>query len=173
MDNMRTTVLGLDLSFTATGWSIITVDENTIISYGEIETTKKSFPDDIDRCVEINKHIFDIISAYQPDVVIIENTFTGVNKATSKKLHQLGGIVRAMLKTAGVAYIDLAPTTLKKYVTNKGNASKQEMLDEINNVLGLELTSDNVADSLGLAMYGVREVHSASVTFNSIILDNE
>jgi crossover junction endodeoxyribonuclease RuvC len=171
--DIQTVVCGLDLSFTETGFSIITVGDETRISYGSIKTKKKDFICDIDRCVEINKQIFEVLNTYEPHLIIIEDTFSGPSATTTKKLTQLGAVVRAFLKTASIPYVDLNPKSLKKYVCDDGNATKQDIIDEINKVLDLDITNSNVADSLGLAMYGVKEVHDASVIFTNIIVDNE
>jgi crossover junction endodeoxyribonuclease RuvC len=173
MERLNTTVLSLDLSFTSTGWCVVSSYDDTTLLYGEIKTKKADFDDDICRCVEILKQILAIISDSQPDIIAIEDVFQGPNAKTNKKLAQLGGIVRANLKLLEIHYIDVHPKTLKKYICGegKGNATKQMMMDEVNRVLDADIKSDNICDAIGLSMYLVKEVYDASHIFNEILQD--
>lgn len=48
--------------------------------------------------------------------------------------------------------LQVPPTVLKKFVTGKGNAKKQEMLLEVYKRWGADLSDDNAADAYGLAL---------------------
>lgn len=48
---------------------------------------------------------------------------------------------------------EVAPKTVKKHATGKGNATKAEVLAAVNERHGLQLTDDNVADSRALLDY--------------------
>ena len=57
------------------------------------------------------------------------------------------GVVRNMLQEEGVPYGDIGPSSLKKYATGKGGASKTEMALAAMKRAGVELAEDNVCDA--------------------------
>lgn len=139
-------IVGLDLSFTNTGVAII---KNNKITAHSVKTKKQD--NDIQRCLEITDKIINLIG--MPNLVAIEDTYTGLNRLTAKKLISLGAIVRAHLTQKGIPYIDVPPTKLKKHITGKGNASKQDVMDAVNKLTNLNIKDDNQADAIGLALY--------------------
>ena len=50
--------------------------------------------------------------------------------------------------------MEVAPTSLKKFVTGKGNAKKDLMLLSVYKRWGFDTTNDNKADAYGLAQFG-------------------
>ena len=154
--------MGLDLSTSETGWSLLYFDGDTFqIQYGTIKTNRKFT--DFQKQDYIIQSVFEIIRDFNPAIICIEDTFCNArNFKTSKKLIALGGIVRYSLDTCGITYIDVPPTTLKKYLTDKGNASKQMMKDEVSKTLGIEIKNDNVADAIALAFYAGKQLFDAN-----------
>ena len=69
----------------------------------------------------------------------------------------LGYILRLSLARAGITFYEIPPTTLKKYVTSKGNAPKNVMLEKCFRKFSKgseELKNDNEVDSYCLARFG-------------------
>lgn len=67
--------------------------------------------------------------AYDDHLIAIE----GYAYARANQAHQigeLGGLVRHRLWTAGIPYLEVAPSSIKTYATGKGNASKDEVYGE-------------------------------------------
>jgi crossover junction endodeoxyribonuclease RuvC len=64
---------------------------------------------------------------------------------------ELGGHLRLLLWQAGIPYIIVPPTSLKKYVLGKGNAAKELMLKEVFRKWGYDTTSNDRADAYALA----------------------
>lgn len=67
------------------------------------------------------------------------------------ELGEVGGILRLLLHELNVPYIVVAPSALKKFVSNDSSAEKIEMLAAVTRNWGVKLTSDNEADAVGLA----------------------
>ncbi len=86
------------------------------------------------------------------DLVVIEGYSMGTARQSSHAhgLGELGGVVRLALFEAGIAYVDVAPASLKKYATGKGNASKDEVYGEAIRRLGYAGKSNDEADALWL-----------------------
>src|ERR1700690_2602661 len=86
----------------------------------------------------------------EPDLIAIEGYSYG-SKAGREMAGELGGVLRHMLWHCGFTYIDVPPTTLKQYVTGKGNAQKSMMIKEVYKKWQYEAADDNEADAYSLA----------------------
>lgn len=62
-------------------------------------------------------------------LVVIEGYAYGIKAGSALvTLGELGGVLRDRLWAAGLHYLEVPPSNLKKYATGKGNASKDEVL---------------------------------------------
>jgi Holliday junction resolvasome RuvABC endonuclease subunit len=86
----------------------------------------------------------------QPCLVAIEGYAMG-SKTRPQMAGELGGHLRLLLWQAGIPYIIVPPTTLKKYVLGSGNAAKELMLKEVFKRWGYDTDSNDRADAYGLA----------------------
>lgn len=69
-------------------------------------------------------------------------------------LGELGGVIRYRLHRANLTYVDVPPSTLKKYATGKGNASKAEVISAAVKRSGQSFASDDAADAWWLYAIG-------------------
>lgn len=67
---------------------------------------------------------------------------------------ELGGLLRSRLSTHGMPFVDVPPSTLKKYATGKGNAKKEAMLAYALEA-GAHATNDDEADAYWLRQIGL------------------
>lgn len=65
-------------------------------------------------------------------------------------LGEVGGVIRHALWQANVAYIDIAPPTLKVYALGVGRGSKTDVVVAARDRLGYEGTDNDEADALWL-----------------------
>lgn len=71
-----------------------------------------------------------------------------------EKLGELGGVVKLAHATVfGSDPLVVPPTTLKKFITGKGNASKKEVVASVQSKWDSGVKNDNIADAYGLAQY--------------------
>lgn len=71
-----------------------------------------------------------------------------------EKMGELGGIVKMSHATVfGTDPTILPPTSLKKFVTGKGTASKDDMVSAVQSKWSKDVTNNNIADAYGLAVY--------------------
>lgn len=142
-----TSVVGLDLSLTATG-----------IAYpdGTAETLHTGTRRDMSRLSLIATHIGRLLGDADPppDLVVIEGYSYGSQGRAVVSMGELGGIVRYMLWREAWRYIEIAPGTLKKYATGKGNAGKNAMLIAARDRLGYTGEDNDQADALWLRAAG-------------------
>jgi Holliday junction resolvasome RuvABC endonuclease subunit len=71
-----------------------------------------------------------------------------------EKMGELGGIVKMSHATVfGTDPTVVPPTSLKKFVTGKGTASKDDMIKAVQLNWAEDVTNNNIADAYGLAVY--------------------
>lgn len=137
--------IGIDQSYS--GFAISALTEN-----GVYRTTVTSFTGKgADRLSAIVDHVRDELIGYKITDVAMEGYAYG--SQMSHMLGELGGVLKLTLKhDFGIYPIIVPPTSLKKYVTGKGNAGKKsQMLLNVYKKWGVEFTDDNAADSYALA----------------------
>lgn len=112
----------------------------------EIASNEK---DDLDRFDEIAQKVKSLVN--KTDKVTIEGFSYGSRGRGVSTQYGIGWILRYVLYYAGVDFIEIPPTTLKKFATGKGNAKKEDMILPIYKRYGFEDKSDNVRDAYVLA----------------------
>lgn len=70
-------------------------------------------------------------------------------------LIEVGTVVRYTLYEQGFSYIEVPPTSLKKFVTGKGNVKKEMMLKEVYKRWNIDCDTNDEADAVGLAYMGM------------------
>lgn len=64
---------------------------------------------------------------------------------------ELGGVIKLMLHMNKIPYTDVPPTVLKKFVTGKGTAMKDDIMLHVYKKWGWTAPDNNQADAYGLA----------------------
>lgn len=128
----------LDLSLTSTG--VVRADG----TYGTIRLRTKGMR----RLAELRRLVLEAVRGC--DLVAIEGYSYGARGRAVVSLGELGGVVRLALWDAGIPYLEVPPTVVKKYATGKGNASKEAVLVEAVRRLGYPGSSTDEADALWL-----------------------
>lgn len=143
--------VGIDLSLTATGVYIVN-DDDTGVGH-EIKTKPADFASDIQRADHIASEILTLLEPIKGDLsyVALEGYFTGMQAGSVIKLAILGTVVRCRLLDNQIAFIDFAPTQIKKFETGKGNAPKDNILKSVYKNHGFDTNSNNVADACAIA----------------------
>jgi crossover junction endodeoxyribonuclease RuvC len=152
---LKNNIGGLDLSLSSTG--IVIVDSDGDMLYSASLKTKKL--KGMQRLKFIKDHVLKVFTEFNVKQSCIESYAFGVRQSRSKfNLGELGGVIRLALYENGIEYVDIAPPTLKKYVTGFGNADKIMMVEAVLKRWSIDFGSDNdKADALGLAKLGVEK----------------
>jgi crossover junction endodeoxyribonuclease RuvC len=145
----------IDPSLTGTAICILDAGTNDII---EILTLK--VPKGVMGIARLNwlcKAVSSVLKKHNPTEVFIEG-YSYMSKGRSiVDLGELGGLYRMILARRWAGYYEIPPTSLKKFITGKGNAKKQILLEQTFRKWGLGseiLTDDNQVDAYGLARFG-------------------
>lgn len=105
------------------------------------------------RCGHIAKSVLRVLTDYTPDVLMVEGySFSG--KFVSQIKIEVQVILNYFLWQENYVPYNLPPTSLKKFVTGKGNAKKDLVMKEVLKRWNIDTDNDNIADAAGLAMAG-------------------
>ncbi len=138
--------VGIDPS-THTGVAV--VDSSTGVIFTKEVTAPKGHQG-ILRAVTISSEVLSILREYNPDMICLEG-YSLHSKFNLATMVELGTILRMSLMSLYPEYYEVAPTSLKKFATGKGNAAKQVVIMNIYKRFNFETDNDNVADAVALA----------------------
>ncbi|QRY62715.1 crossover junction endodeoxyribonuclease RuvC [Gordonia sp. PDNC005] len=161
------TVTGLDLSLTGTGIAHIridrppTVDPQTTVETLTITSTGRradTLPQRVARIRKLRNAIVD--QARTADLVVLEAPAFAANVGSVWDRAGLWHHVVAALDHLGVPYIDVAPTRVKKFAADKGNADKAAVAAGMARLWGERAApaDNNQFDALALASLGAIRV---------------
>jgi len=146
-------IVGIDPSLTSTG--ICTMDEHgkllsTLAINSEFVGMKRLH--DIKRQLE-PECSYNTPNENEKVAVFIEGySFGSMNGREA--LGELGGMIRLMLYEKGIEFVDVPPTTLKKFTTGKGNADKIAMAIATLKNWAVDFPTTDQTDAYCLAMFG-------------------
>lgn len=143
---MHPKVTGIDLSLAATG--VAWMD-------GTVETLKPGDRRGLDR---IHWTVARIVEgAARSDLAVLEGP--AYSRATGAGHHEAAGlwwaVLDALVSRYKVPVAVVPPTTLKKYATGKGNATKPDMRMALYRRESRDLRDDNMVDARWLALMGL------------------
>ena len=142
--------VGIDQSYS--GFAVAAVNDS-----GYAVEVYKGKGAGVDRLIDIQKFLLsrlDGCSEYGIKNIAMEG-YAPAAKFGANMSGELGAAVKLCIRNAYDIPVDyplvVAPSTLKKYVTGKGNVQKQQVMLQTFKKWGVELTDDNAADAYGLA----------------------
>lgn len=148
--------LGLDLSLTETGTTVL--KDGNLVSKGVIKSkpSGKRPCDEVRRIQGIVNDIKKILDEHNPDMVILEGiAFMARNTTALAQLAGLSYMVRSEIVDRNIPFLVVAPTSLKKFATGKGNAQKDVVMLETYKRYGVSILNNNECDAYCLSQVGL------------------
>jgi len=146
--------VGIDQSLTST--ALVTLSES-----GDAPIAKHRITPDPLRESQRVQFVRDAVSQFvaeaKPRAIAMEGYGFGARKSRAHALGELGGAIKLALYEMGHTIAIVPPSTLKKFVTGKGNADKSAMMVEILDRWHFKTSNDDIADAYGLAQF-IREI---------------
>ncbi len=147
-------IMGIDPGSRYCGYSLLQVESRRIIAAGcdVINlTAKKSL---VDRLVLLYQELVKLIDEYKPDTASVETIFYGKNIQTSFTLGQVRGVVLLALGMAKIDIHEYSPREIKKALTGKGGATKEQVKYMVEKMVPLsqEIVSLDAADAMAAAL---------------------
>lgn len=145
---------GLDPSYS--GCACVLVDEGgELVQSTTIAAPKAEHACHPARLIHIREQVVGFFDSHGPRVIAIEGYSMG-SKFGREMAGELGGVLRVALWEAGYSYCNVAPGTLKKFVTGKGVAKKDVMMREVFRTWGYTAIDDNDNDAFALAQLALK-----------------
>ena len=145
---------GLDLSLVGTG--VMILDEAGKIIHQELITTTPKQEIE-ERILDIEESVIDFFSGDKLAIAYVEGLAFGARGQAMLQLAGLHYYVRIALRLEGVNFKVIAPPTVKKFVTGKGNAKKELMLLRVYKKWGESFNDNNLCDAYSLARLALEE----------------
>ncbi|MFA7191056.1 MAG: crossover junction endodeoxyribonuclease RuvC [Dehalococcoidales bacterium] len=138
-------IVGIDASLTSTGIAVF--DDAGIRTYAiQPQITGP------ERLIEIRNKISH--EAKNADLVFLEGyAFARANQA--HQMGELGGVLRVMFLEMGIKVIEVAPSTVKKFATGKGNAKKEDIAVAVYKRWKFEADTNDEIDAYCLLQIGL------------------
>ena len=156
-------VVGLDLSLNGTGICVIEAGKYSVKIVNEVFVNNKHIKaeDRGHKLWNIYCNLDDVLQEMKEvgidPVIVTESGFSKHAKAT-QALYSVVGIVELVMYCNGLSITkSYAPTSVKKQITGKGKASKQEVMEEVRQFLvssqgGYAFQSEDTSDALAVAI---------------------
>jgi crossover junction endodeoxyribonuclease RuvC len=154
-----TRVLSWDVGYSTGGFSVVDFNSEgqlDLLYCENIITKSKGFTD---KLVEYSLHFEQLLNKYSPSVFVYEEPI--MKGQVGAKLNQVIGVMRCLAKKRNLIEKSYTPTEMKKIVTGKGTAEKEDIIAAVEKVFTERKFIDkenHAADSLGLSLCYVYEI---------------
>lgn len=143
-------VLGFDPSLKQTGYALVRYPDMDILSAGTIKSDPKE--EYHVRIKSIYDEAFQLIRDSKAEHAALEESFYSKNVASANKLAQVRIILVLAAMQNGMTISLFSPNRIKKAVTGRGHASKEQVAYMIKNIFNIDYdVPDDVTDALAAA----------------------
>lgn len=162
-------ILGIDPGYATVGFGIIkqTRQEVSVLQYGVI-TTPAGVPLP-ERLKQIYEDMCQLLDAFAPDALSIEELFFNSNVTTAINVAQSRGVILLAAQNKGVPIFECTPLQVKQAVTGYGRADKRQVIEMTQRILKMPQPAkpDDAADALAIAVCHARRSTSAIFRANN------
>ena len=148
-------VIGLDIA-SSTGAVVRGLMPDDYLNH-RLFTVDKADPSWMKRATWLGANVADYAKKHGADLAVIEG-YSFASSTAMGPLVTMGTMVRYFLGQHNIDFIEVAPGTLKKFVTGKGHSKKDELRLAVYKTWEFENPSLDVIDAFGLAQFGVELV---------------
>jgi crossover junction endodeoxyribonuclease RuvC len=145
-------ILGIDPGSRLLGYGLIDSDgrQSSYVASGCLKVTGETLPDKLGL---IFRELSELISAYAPQQLAIENVFMNRNADSALKLGQARGAAICAAVMQQVPVSEYAPREIKQSIVGKGGADKRQVQHMVRVLLKLADTPQaDAADALAIAL---------------------
>ena len=148
-------ILGIDPSTASSGFAVMN-EHRELLAYGVIKPNKRKMTIGQQAAMQYNT-LAKVIEECAVEAILCEDQHGGLNKDTLKKLARTSGFMVLLAGQYDLPFELMHPSSWRKVTHGKGNAKKEDTLNWVNEVYGLELTDkeNDIADAIGIAYAGV------------------
>jgi len=157
-------IFGMDPGTKVTGYGIVKYDKNALSCIAKgiiVPSVALSLPYKLQK---IYDEIESLLKIYKPDEFAVEAQFMGKNIQSALKVGYVKGIAMLAAVRNGVCVAEYSPREVKKSVTGKGAASKEQVQYMIRHLLRLddEKIALDASDAMAIAVCHAFKIKSAT-----------
>lgn len=148
-------IIGIDPGSVICGYGVIDVDGKnmSVVEYGVVHVKRRSstFPQ---RLQEIHERLRAVIERTNPDECAVEKVFHAKNVKSIVQLSQARGVAVLASAQCGLEPFEYTPMQVKRSVTGRGAASKDQVGAMVQAILKIDETPEfhDVTDALAIAI---------------------
>lgn len=148
-------IIGIDPGLVDTGYGVVDISGRRarLVEAGLVRTTADESVER--RLGEIFEGVSSLLGEHKPAAVIVEDLYTSYrHPRTAVLMGHARGVILLAACSNGLEVVSYAPARVKKALTGRGTASKEQIQNMVQVMLGLEQAPepDHVADALALAL---------------------
>jgi crossover junction endodeoxyribonuclease RuvC len=147
-------VLGIDPGVANTGYGVVATDRGRLVALdgGVIET--RPGVDHGARLAAIHARVGELLDAYNPEAVAVEELYFGANARSAFAVGQARGVVVLAAGQRAIACASYTPQQVKAAVCGSGRAPKDQVQRMVQTLLALPEPPhpDHAADALAVAI---------------------
>jgi len=145
-------IIGIDPGTRIVGWGVLDVEGSRLepVASGVIRASAKE-PLSA-RLRTIHDGISQVIEKTAPNVAAVEDIFHGPNTATLIKIGEARGVIILAAAAAGLPVESYTPAEVKKAVTGRGNATKDQVREMVQVILGVAVEGETLDETDALAV---------------------
>lgn len=131
-------VLGIDPGTAVTGYGVVSLEgrSTALVECGVIRTNARDpLPQ---RLHEVHEGVRELIARHLPDTLAIEDVFYARNVRTTVVLGHARGVILLAAQQAALTIHEYPPAAIKKAVTGRGSASKEQVQFMVGRLLRLK-----------------------------------
>ena len=161
-------ILGIDPGLSATGYGLVEFNSDRRVRLLEVGTIEPGSRADLSvRLDKIYKNIDDIVTQYQPDVMVVEKLYAHwKHPITAAIMGHARGVIVLLSAHRKLKLVEHSVKRIRKTLIGNGNASKQQTREAVGHILKIDsdkLTLD-ASDALALALgYGLMQRFSVEL----------
>lgn len=146
-------ILGIDPGTQVVGYGVVEAEAGRLaaVAHGAIRAREEDLAR---RLVSVYEGLSEVIAAWRPDVIAIEDVFHGKNFQSAIRLGEGRGVALLCAARAGVPVAEYSPALVKKAVAGWGRADKEQVQRMVQRLLRLEdlPRPKDAADALAVAI---------------------
>ncbi len=145
-------ILGIDPGTSVMGYGLVKEvgSKMELISLGVVKMEK--IDDHMLKLQRIFEKTVALIDNYHPDCLAIEAPFYGKNIQVMLKLGRAQGVCMAAALSRNITITEYAPRKVKQSITGNGNATKEQVANMLQTLLGFKETPEFLDATDGLAV---------------------
>ena len=151
-------ILGIDPGIATIGFGVIDFNKGqcSFVKCGIISTPAHTQLSD--RLCTIYDDLTELIKAYKPDAVSIEELFFNTNLTTGISVAHGRGVILLACRKSGVKIFEYTPLQVKQSVVGYGRAEKKQVMEMVKRLCHLTEAPkpDDAADAVALALCHAR-----------------